>query len=296
MAWRLVEPTVWEFQLRRDVRFHDGTPLTAATLCSASHGPRALLRGELAGRIESIAEARAVDDHTVRIETQFPDPLLWDKVRPIYIMSKRWAKAHDAPVPGDVNAGEENYASRHANGTGPFILKEFEPNGRVVMVRNPDWWGFELYPHNVDRIEYTPIADPDTRLAALLRGDLDLLTDPPFSALDRIETTPGLKLEQAARPAHHLARSRSEPCGAAFVQHQGPQSLQGQARAPGDLSGDRHRGDPRGRHAGARDPRWHAGLTRRDRLRARAGPEAGPTIPRPPRRCSPRPGTRKASA
>jgi peptide/nickel transport system substrate-binding protein len=65
------------------------------------------------------------------------------------------------------------------------------------MVRNPDWWGFELYPHNVDRIEYTPIADPDARLAALLRGDLDLLTNPPFSALDRIETTPGLKLAQA---------------------------------------------------------------------------------------------------
>ena len=46
------------------------------------------------------------------------------------------------------------------------------------MVRNPDWWGFERYPHNVDRIEYTPIADPEERLAALLRGDLDLLIDP----------------------------------------------------------------------------------------------------------------------
>ena len=151
----------------------------------------------MAGRIESIAEARAVDDHTVHIETKFPDPQLWDKVRPIYIMSKRWAEAHDAPLPVDVNAGEENFASRHANGTGPFILKEFEPNGRAVMVRNPGWWGFERYPHNLDRIEYTPIADPEARLAELLRGDLDLLTGPPFAALDRIETTPGLKLAQA---------------------------------------------------------------------------------------------------
>jgi peptide/nickel transport system substrate-binding protein len=201
VAWRLVEPTIWEFELRPNVRFHDGTPLTAAdvvfSIARAKADLPGGLSGALAGRIESIAEARAVDDHTVHIETKFPDPQLWYKVEPIYIMSKRWAEAHDAPIPVDVNAGEENFASRHANGTGPFILKEFEPNGPVVMVRNPDWWGFELYPHNVDRIEYTPIADPEARLAALLRGDLDLLTSPPFAALDRIETTPGLKLAQA---------------------------------------------------------------------------------------------------
>ena len=43
------------------------------------------------------------------------------------------------------------------------------------MVRNPDWWGYERYPHNIDRIEFTPIADPEEGLAALLRGDIDLL-------------------------------------------------------------------------------------------------------------------------
>ena len=201
VAWRLVEPTTWEFELRPNVRFHDGTPLTAEDVVFSIARAKADLpggfAGSLAGRIESIAETRAVDDHTVQIKTKFPDPQLWDKVRPIYIMSKRWARAHDASVPANVSAGEENFASRHANGTGPFILQEFEANGRAFMVRNPDWWGFERYPHNVDRIEYTPIADPEARLAALLRGDLDLLTGPPFSALDRIETTPGLKLAQA---------------------------------------------------------------------------------------------------
>jgi peptide/nickel transport system substrate-binding protein len=128
---------------------------------------------------------RAIDEHTVRIETKFPDPQLWDKVSYIAIMSEGWATAHDALVPENVSTGQENFASRHANGTGAFILKEFEPNGPIVMARNPDWWGFERYPHNIDRIEYMPIAGPEERLAALLRGDLDLLIDPPFSALDR---------------------------------------------------------------------------------------------------------------
>jgi peptide/nickel transport system substrate-binding protein len=103
-------------------------------------------------------------------------------------------------VPVKVSAGEESFASRHANGTGPFVLTDFEPNGPTIMVRNRDWWGLKQYPHNIDRIEYTPIADPEERLAGLLHGDLDLLTDPPFSALDGIKNTPGLKLAQANEP------------------------------------------------------------------------------------------------
>jgi peptide/nickel transport system substrate-binding protein len=132
----------------------------------------------------------------VRIETKFPDPQLWEKVSYIAIVSKLWATAHDAQLPANISAGEENYASRHANGTGPFVLKEFEPEGRIAMVRNPDWWGQTDYPHNLDRIQYVPIPDPEERVAALLRGDLDLLINPPFSALDRIKNAPGLKLAQ----------------------------------------------------------------------------------------------------
>jgi peptide/nickel transport system substrate-binding protein len=196
LAWRLVKPTTWEFELRPNVRFHDGTPVTAADVVFSFARAKTELPVGFAGRIESIATVRALDEHTVRIETKFPDPQLWEKVSYIAIMSEAWATAHDALVPVNVSAGEENFASRHANGTGPFMLKEFEPNGPIVMVRNPDWWGFERYPHNLDRIKYTPIADPEKRLAALLLGDLDLLTEPPFSELDRIADTPGLKLAQ----------------------------------------------------------------------------------------------------
>jgi peptide/nickel transport system substrate-binding protein len=207
-TWRLVGPTTWEFRLRPNVRFHDGTPFTARDVVFSFARAKTELPVGFAGRIGSIAEVRAIDDHTVHMETKFPDPQLWDDVRFIYIMSEAWAAAHDAEVPVNVSAGEENYASRHANGTGPFIAKEFEPGGAVVMVRNPDWWGFERYPDNIDRIQFTPIADPEARLAALLRGDLDLLTDPPFTALERIRSTPGLEARASARTAHGLARLR----------------------------------------------------------------------------------------
>jgi peptide/nickel transport system substrate-binding protein len=197
VAWRLVEPTIWEFDLRPNVRFHDGAPFTAADVVFSVARAKTELPIGFARYTDSIDQVQAIGQYKVRIRTKFPDPQLDFKLDTICIMSKSWAEAHDARVPVNVSAGQENYASRHANGTGPFILKEFEPNGRVVMARNPNWWGLERYPHNIDRIEYAPIADPEKRLQALLHGDLDLLTDPPFAALDRIERTPGLKLAQA---------------------------------------------------------------------------------------------------
>ena len=90
-------------------------------------------------------------------------------------------------------AREETYATRHANGTGPFMLEAFEPRGGWVMVRNPAWWGTAEYPHNIDRVVHVAKADPEN-VAALLDGELDLLQIPPYWALDQIRGNPGLKL------------------------------------------------------------------------------------------------------
>jgi peptide/nickel transport system substrate-binding protein len=197
-VWRLVDPTTWEVDLRRNVRFHDGTPLTASDVVFSFRRAKADIPAGFSDYVESIADVRALDEHTVRFETSSPNPQLADQLTHVSIMSEVWAEAHDAMVPVDVSAGEENYASEHANGTGPFVLKQFEPNGPISMVRNRDWWGLDQYPHNIERIEYDPIPDPEERLAALLEGKLDLLTDPPLSALDQIRSTSGLKLAQGA--------------------------------------------------------------------------------------------------
>ena len=91
-AWQLVEPTTWEFQLRDGVRFHDGTPFTAADVVFSFARARTDLPVGFAGRIESIAEVRTIDRRTVHIETKFPDPQIWEKVSYIAIMSERWPR------------------------------------------------------------------------------------------------------------------------------------------------------------------------------------------------------------
>ena len=198
VGWRPVGPVTWEFELREGVRFHDGAPFTAEDVVFSLERARTE-PSQYTSFFSDISDVRAIDAHTVRIATRAPDALLPDRLRKLFIMSKAWAEEHGVTRAADFKAGEETYATRHANGTGPFIIEAFEPGGRVVTRRSPDWWGQEFFPTNIDRIEFTPMADPKQRLDAMLKGEIDLLTSPPLDALDQIEGTPGLKLAQTTQ-------------------------------------------------------------------------------------------------
>jgi peptide/nickel transport system substrate-binding protein len=193
VAWQLASPTIWQFDLRRGVRFHDGTPFTAEDVVFSLN--RAMSStSDFKSDLPPIKGVEAVDDHTVRITTAAPDPILPDELSQIFIMSKRWAEQHDALLPA-VYSEKVTYVENHANGTGPFKLVSFEVGAGSVMTRNPDWWGLGQNPHNLDRVVHTVIKDPPRRLQSLLSGGVDFVSDPPLAHLDQIERTPGWKLE-----------------------------------------------------------------------------------------------------
>jgi peptide/nickel transport system substrate-binding protein len=193
LAWKPLNPTIWEFELRPSVTFHDGTPFTAGDVVFSIERARAET-SDLPAFVYGIAKVEAIDDHTVRVETVAPDPSLWLKLAEVAIMSKAWAERHRVVRPADYRqAGEETYASRHANGTGPFMVESFEPGGRYVLVRNPAWWGTAEYRHNIDRVVHTWEGDAGN-LAALLAGEIDLLQTPPYASLEQIRRDPRLKL------------------------------------------------------------------------------------------------------
>ena len=195
VAWRLVDSTTWEFELRRGVRFHDGTPLTAADVVFSLH--RALSpESEFAAALPPVAAVEAAGDHVVRVRTVAPYPILPEELFGIFIMSKSWAEQHGAIKVAPYTDAEIAYVEDHANGTGPFVLEAYEPGARTVLARNADWWGFAKDAHNIDRVVFTAVADPAQRVAALLAGEIDFLHDPPFAELDRLASTPGVRLEQ----------------------------------------------------------------------------------------------------
>ena len=188
-SWQQVDAKAWRFRLRPGVRFHDGTPLTAEDVVFSIE--RALAKtSQRAFQLRGVTGARRVDDATVDILLAAPDAVLPEKLVLVGIMSRAWAAKHDVLLPQDYNAKQETFAVRNANGTGPYVLKRYEPDNRVVLAANPHWWGKR---GNVDEATFLTIQSDATRLAALASDQVDFVIDPPF------QDVPRLKAEQRFR-------------------------------------------------------------------------------------------------
>ncbi len=194
-AWKMVDARTWRFSLRPNVKFHDGTPMTADDVVFSIE--RALSKtSQRAFQLRGVTGARKVDALTVDVLLSAPDAVLPEKLIFIGIMSKAWAEKHGVTQPQDFNARQETYAVRNANGTGPFMLKRYEPDGRLVLVANPHWWGHGTKHDggNVTEVTYTVIQSDATRMAALATGEADFVIDPPFQDVARLSQDKRLKL------------------------------------------------------------------------------------------------------
>jgi peptide/nickel transport system substrate-binding protein len=195
LSWQQVNATTWRFNLRRGVKFHDGSPFTADDIVfsyeRASH-PNSQLRQYAI----PLGKPRKVDDFTVEFVQDKPNPVTLEHATTIYIMSKAWAEKNKVATPLDFKNKEETFASRNANGTGAWILAAREPGVRTVVRRNPDWWGIKegRAPGNVTEVIYTQVSADATRTAALLSGQVDFILDPPTQDVARLEKDPGTKV------------------------------------------------------------------------------------------------------
>ena len=197
-SWKLINPTTWEFKLRKGVKFHDGSPFTAEDVKFSFE--RALSKtSDFRIKIKNVKEVKIINDHVVHVVTDGPAPVLPNYLTTIYMMSKKWCEKHGVTMPQDRTKQEESYAVRHAMGTGPFKLVRRDPDVRTVLAKNKGWWGLKKYPHQVDEVIFTPIANQATRVAALLSGEIDFLIDPPMQDLKRIENTPGMRVKETAQ-------------------------------------------------------------------------------------------------
>ena len=193
-SWTVVDARTWRFSLRPNVKFHDGTAMTADDVVFSIE--RALAKtSQRAFQLRGVNGARKVDALTVDVLLAAPDAVLPEKLIFIGIMSKAWAEKHGVTLPQDFNARQETYAVRNANGTGPFMLKRYEPDTRTVLAAHTNWWGrgTPLGGGNVTEAVYTVIQSDATRMAALATGEADFVIDPPFQDVARLQQDPRLK-------------------------------------------------------------------------------------------------------
>ena len=185
------DPSVWVFDLREGVTFHGGQDFTAEDVKFSIERAQSE-NSNFKELLTSITEVRVVDDHTVELVTDGPNPILPANLTNLFVMDSGWAEESDAVAVQDFEGGETTYAATNANGTGPFELVSREPDVRTVLERNDDYWGMDEFPMEVSRIEYTPIQNAATRVAALLSGEVDFIQDVPVQDIGRVDGQDGL--------------------------------------------------------------------------------------------------------
>jgi peptide/nickel transport system substrate-binding protein len=191
VEWSQPSAEVWRFKLRQGVKFHDGTPFTADDVVFSF--ARVIGPGSnMAGTVATIKEVKKIDDYTVDLITKGPDPILPDEITTWGIMSKAWCEKNNTVRAADLTKNEESYATNHANGTGPFILKERQADVQTILVKNPAWW--DKPEHNLDEVVFRRVAEARTRVAGLLAGDLDMIYTVPPQDTEVIAKAPGLKI------------------------------------------------------------------------------------------------------
>lgn len=197
LSWANTGPLTWLFKLRQGVTFHDGTPFTADDVVFSFDRAR---NSTVTFRLYSAQSgiARKIDDHTVEFTTPVPNPVMLETVTNIMIMSKAWCEKHGVVKPLDYVKKEESFATRNAMGTGRYRLVAWEQGVKILHKKNPAWWGIKagLYTGNVDNIDYRPIANAATRMAALKTGELDFVLDPSLQDVLRLSRDPDIKIWQ----------------------------------------------------------------------------------------------------
>lgn len=187
VSWEVVEPTKWRFKLRSGVKFHDGKPFSADDVVASlkrAGDPNSPYRVAMS----AVKDVVKIDDLTIDVLVNAPYPTLLNDLAAVFIMSKGWMEENNTLKPVNPSKGEDSYASMHANGTGPFMLKSRRPDAETVLVSNPNWW--DKPEGNITEVVFRPIKSDATRVSALLSGELDLITPAPLQDVDRLKKAP----------------------------------------------------------------------------------------------------------
>ena len=175
-SWRNLNQNAWEIKLRRGVKFSNGEDFTSESV-------KFTIERAITSKLNTLAkltwppsfgqEVTAVDPYTVRITTKVPDPMV-----PARLAAE---SLNMAPAKG-LAEYKERFVTDRFIGTGPFRLVEIVGTDRVVLEANPGYWGAK--PPS-QRIVWQVIPDPATRVAALQRGDVDVMLNLPLPQIGR---------------------------------------------------------------------------------------------------------------
>src|SRR5689334_23205076 len=174
--WKTVDPTTWEFKLRKGVKFHDGSEFTAEdVIASLNRVPQVPNSpSPFTAYTKQIVKAEIVDPYTVRLRTATPYPLMPSDLTQVFMISH---KAESAST-DDFNGGKA------AIGTGPYKLVRYAKGDRIELARFDGYWGGRT---PWDKVTLRLLPQAAARVAALLAGDVQVIEAVPTADIGKLK-------------------------------------------------------------------------------------------------------------
>ncbi|MFJ7854881.1 glutathione ABC transporter substrate-binding protein [Peribacillus frigoritolerans] len=178
--WKQINDTTWEFKLREDVKFHDGTPFNADAvkktfdrlLDPAVASPRAVV-------FDMVKEVKPVDEFTVQFILKEPfSPLL-------SILAN-----HEGGIISPKTI--EKYGKKiiqEPNGTGPFAFDSWSPGQEITLTKNDSYWGDEP---KVAKVIFKVVPEDSTRISMIETGEAHIAEPLPVAVMDQVESSPSM--------------------------------------------------------------------------------------------------------
>jgi peptide/nickel transport system substrate-binding protein len=186
-SWRVVNDTTWQFKLKRNVKFHNGEPFDAAAVKFSIErmlNPKQGAPGRTS--IATIDHVDVVDPYTVNVITKAPFPLL-----PVRMSPGHCGTVGMVPPKYLAEVGDAGFAVKPV-GTGPYKFVEWVKDERLVLEANKD---YHRGAPAIDRLTFRPIPELTTRVAALLSGQADLVSDIPPDQTGKIRSSSTAHIE-----------------------------------------------------------------------------------------------------
>ncbi len=184
--WKLEGQTTYRFKLRPGVKWHNGDPFTSADAkFSIERTYDAAAKTMVATALSTIDRIEAPDPLTLVIHTKKPDPLLPARLA-FYggqVVPKKYLEA----------VGNDAFNAKPV-GTGPVRFVSWVKDDKLVLEANPAYWGGKI---DADRVVVRSIPEAAPRIAALLKGEVDVITQLPPDHGERVAGNSATKVQGA---------------------------------------------------------------------------------------------------
>jgi peptide/nickel transport system substrate-binding protein len=171
----------WVFHLRKKVRFHDGSPLTSKDILFSIDRLINDRKSLQASNFAEVTGVEAPDDYTVTITTKQPNAVLLERLNNRFIVSQAATEKNG------------NQLDNYKTGTGPYKLVSWERAGNLVLARNDDYWGAKP---EIKEVLFKTVKEEAARVAGLLAGQTDVISNLPIEEIDRVEKHPRTRVEK----------------------------------------------------------------------------------------------------